>query len=116
MLLSIPNTQIKSMHEWTNYSGTLGIRAIPIFCTPEPLTLPTSQDGALLPHGAAIRGILGYCFSQQPPASLRALGTTLSFSRVVEPDRVAVDSPYMNALLRVTDDTLTEDYRNARVT
>ena len=52
-------------------------------------------------HGDAVRSILEYCFRRDPPASVRALGSTWSFYRVIEPGEVAIDPANFTFIERV---------------
>src|SRR3954462_9080302 len=87
MLPSFPNTHVKSVATWSNYAGTISGRPIPIYCTPEGGT----DSSVLRAHGDAVREMLRYCFAQNPPTNVRTLGSTWSFSRVIEPGEMALD-------------------------
>ncbi len=89
---------VKSVSELeANYSGTISNRSIPLYYTP-----PGGTDVSILKtHADAVASLLKYCFAQDPPAPLRALGSAWSFSRVVEPGRVVVDPANMTFVERV---------------
>jgi FAD/FMN-containing dehydrogenase len=109
---TFPNTDTTSLTHWSNFSGTLHARDIPVFATPRPISRPLTEPDALVPQADAIRAILRHCFENG--LKLRAMGSRWSFSRILEPDRVIVDPAYLNAILRVGADSLTEAYRAGR--
>jgi hypothetical protein len=107
MLPSFPHTHVASKLSWQNYSATVHGRSIPIYCIPEG---GTTID-VLKMHGDAIRSILGYCFAQDPPAPMRALGSTWSFSKVIEPPRVVIDPVNLSWVMRVPREHYTASYQ-----
>jgi hypothetical protein len=111
MAPSFPHTQVKSLVEWSNYSGTIAHHAIPLFCTPDPANAVGSTSGAMVPQGESIRSILAYCFSQPTPEPVRALGSRWSFSRIIEPSHVVIDPPNLNVILRLSQEDLTDAYK-----
>ena len=107
MAPTFPHTKVQSLASWSNYSGTIGGRSIPVYCSPEGGTTPE----VLRAHGTAVREILRYCFTRTPVAPLRTLGSTWSFSRVVEPGQVAIDPGNLTYMMRVPPEHFTEAYR-----
>jgi hypothetical protein len=102
-----PNTNVKSVASWSNYSGTISNRPIPVYCTPQGGT----DVSILRSHGDAIRSILRYCFTQNPPASLRSLGSTWSFSRIIEPGGVVLDPANLTYIERVPPELFSPAYQ-----
>lgn len=99
-----PHTRVVAHPNWSNYSGTISGRKIPIFCS-----LEGGADVSIMKkHGDAIRAIVRHCFNQN--TKLRVLGSTWSFSSVVEPDQVALDPSAMTFRHRVTPDQLSAAY------
>lgn len=109
MLPSFPNSLTKAVTEWSNYSGTLGVRPVPVYCTPDKLK---GTSGTLVPQADAIRAVLGYCWANDEP--LRVLGTAYSFSTVIEPSKVVLDPTNMDTVWRVSTDYLTKEYRGSK--
>jgi hypothetical protein len=72
MIPSCPKTHVRSIVSWSNYCGTIHGRFIPVYCSPEGGT----GASILKTHGDAIRAILQYSFSQDPPLGVRAVGST----------------------------------------
>jgi hypothetical protein len=103
---TFPNTSVKSV-TWSNYSGTLRSRSIPVFCTPQGGT----TVGMLREHGDAVRAILRHCFDEDPPLTFRAIGSTWSFSRIVEPGSVVIDPANMNFIQPLPQALYTDGYR-----
>ena len=103
---TFPNTSVKSV-TWTNYSGTLANRSIPVFCTPQGGTTVS----VLRQHGDAVRAILRHCFAEDPPLSFRAIGSTWSFSRIIEPGSVVIDPANMNFIQPLPQALYTDGYR-----
>jgi peptidoglycan hydrolase-like protein with peptidoglycan-binding domain len=104
-LPSFPNTDVRALTSWSNYTGTISGRAIPIYCTPAGGT----DSSVLKLHGDALRAILQYCFDQNAP--LRVLGSAWSFSKVVQPGNVVLDPGNMNFICQVPPYLLTDSYR-----
>ncbi len=100
-----PNTQVTSYNTWSNYTGTIGGRAIATYCIPDGGT----DVSVLKRHGDALRAILQYCFDQNAP--LRVLGSAWSFSRVIEPGNVVLDPGNMNFIEPVPAYLFTASYR-----
>jgi D-arabinono-1,4-lactone oxidase len=114
MPLTFPFTEVKSVARWSNYTGTIGPRSIPTFCTPDVL----GDAGAEAPrklrrNGEALKAILGHCWST-PGATLRALGSRWSFSSIIQPGNVVIDTANLNTLLRVKAEWLSAAYRSTR--
>jgi hypothetical protein len=105
MTPTFPHTHVKSV-AFSNYSGTIQ-RAVPIHCTPEGGTDPS----VLRVHGDALRAIVAHCFAQNPPSTLRALGSTWSFSRIIEPGEVALDTANFTFIERIPSDFFTPPYQ-----
>lgn len=103
---SFPNTSVKSV-TWTNYSGTIARRSIPVFCTPQGGT----TAAVLRSHGDAVRAILRHCFDANPRLTFRAIGSTWSFSRIVEPGSVVLDPANMNFIQPLPQALYTDGYR-----
>ena len=61
---SFPNTNVKSVASWSNYSGTIAGRPIGVYCIPQGGT----DASVLRSHADAVRAIVRYCFTQNPPA------------------------------------------------
>lgn len=105
-LPKFPNTNVMAHPGWSNYSGTISKKAIPVWCSLEGGT----DISILKKHGDAVRAILRFCFEQNPPSKLRVVGSGWSFSSVLEPDRVALDPSAMTFRHRVTPDQLSAEY------
>jgi hypothetical protein len=108
MPLEFPHTRVKVVDSWSNYSSTISGRPIPIYCTPEG----GADSSILRKHGDAVRAMLRHCFTQTPPASIRALGSTWSFSRIVEPGQVALDPANFNYIERLPHNLFSAGYRD----
>ena len=104
---TFPNTNVKSVASWSNYSGTIAGLPIAVYCTPQGGT----DASVLRSHGDAVRAILRYCFTQSPPASLRSLGSTWSFSRIVEPETVVLDPANLTYIERVPPELFAPSYQ-----
>jgi hypothetical protein len=106
---------VKSVNQWSNYSGTINDRIIPLFCTPKPVPDNTpvgTTPGALKGQASAVNAILEFCFTNQTP--LRAMGSRWSFSSIIEPKNVILDTPNLNSMLRITPDRQTDAYKASR--
>jgi hypothetical protein len=106
---TFPHTQVKSLDRWSNYSGTIDNHEVALFCTPDPPD--DSGAGAMVPQGKSIRAILQHCFSQTSVESVRAIGSRWSFSKLLQPGKVIVDTPNLNVVLKVSDQDLTPGYK-----
>ncbi|HET9959008.1 MAG TPA: hypothetical protein VFQ61_31170, partial [Polyangiaceae bacterium] len=104
-LPKFPNTEVRSIDSWTNYTGTIASRKIPIYCLPAGGT----DSSVLKLHGDALRAILQYCFDNR--ATLRVFGSAWSFSKVLEPGNVVLDPGNMNYICQVPPYLLTDAYR-----
>lgn len=114
MPLTFPFTEVKSVARWSNYAGTIGPRAVPVYCTPDVLGhAGTDAPRKLRRNGEALQAILGYCWSK-PGATLRAVGSRWSFSSIIQPGDVVVDTANLNTLLRVKPEWLSAGYRSTR--
>ena len=113
-LPTFPFTETKSMTHWTNYTGTIPARQIPLYCTPDVLgdTGGTSPR-KLARHGRALKAIVAHCFDS-PDATLRTFGARLSLSTIVRPGNVALDPANLNEIRRVRPEWLTPAYRSDR--
>jgi hypothetical protein len=99
------------MTRWSNYSGTIAPRRVPVYCTPDVL----GQTGSTAPRklrrvGDALKAIVAHCF-ENPGTTLRAIGSRWSFSRIIEPDQLIVDPANLNAIFEVNPDWLTASYK-----
>jgi hypothetical protein len=101
-----PNTHVKSV-SFTNYSGTIRDRPVPVYCTPEGGT----DASVLRVHGDALRGIVAYAFAQNPPATLRTIGSTWSFSSLIEPGNIVLDTANFTFIERVPAEFFTQGYQ-----
>src|SRR5215212_5854088 len=106
MAISFPHTEVKSV-SWSNYAGTLPQRSIPLYCTPEG----GATAAVMRTHGEAVQAILRHCFTQNPPAAVRALGSTWSFSRVIDPSQVAIDPANFTFMARAPAAHFTAAYQ-----
>ncbi|HSU41459.1 MAG TPA: hypothetical protein VLJ38_17900 [Polyangiaceae bacterium] len=104
---TFPHTLVKSV-AFTNYSGVIRNRAVPVYCTPEGGT----DASVLRRHGDAVRAILGYVFEQNPPATLRTVGSTWSFSNLIEPGSVVLDPVNFTFVERVPAEFFTQGYQD----
>lgn len=105
---SFPNTKVRAIDRWSNYSGTIEGHSIPIFCEIES---GPDDAGALKRHADAVRAILRYCFAQTPPAPVRTIGSTWSFSKVIEPSPVVIDPGNLSYLARIPREHFSDSYR-----
>ncbi len=109
-----PFTEVKSLQRWTNYSGTIPERSVPIYCTPDVFgSTGSAAPRKLRRNGDALKAILTHCF-ETPGMTLRAIGSRWSFSRIVEPGQLIVDPANLNAIFEVNADWLTADYKARR--
>ncbi len=114
MLPQFPHTNVMTVPHWSNYHGTVR-SAVPIYCTPD--TMSSAGDSTprrLARHGQALKAILEYCFTQNPPAQLRVLGARWSLSNILEPHDVVLDPANLNITLTLREEWLTPDYRAIR--
>jgi hypothetical protein len=104
---------VKAVTQWSNYSGTMTSDNVPLFCTPRSSTKVLGRDeGALQPQASAINTILKYCFANQAP--LRAMGSRWSFSSIIKPNQVILDTPNLNWMARVSPARQTDAYKASR--
>jgi D-arabinono-1,4-lactone oxidase len=109
-----PFTEVKSVRRWTNYSGSLPQREVPLFCTPDVVgTAGERVPRKLRRHGDALGAILEHCFTA-PASSLRAIGSRWSFSSIVSPELLVVDTANLNTMAAVPEHWLTAGYRERR--
>lgn len=104
-LPAFPHTHVKTV-QFSNYSGTIQ-RQVPLHCTPEGGV----DRSVLRKHGEALCAILEHCFRQSPAATVRPLGSTWSFSRVLEPGDVALDTANFNFIQRVPQALFSAGYQ-----
>jgi hypothetical protein len=95
MTLTFPNTNVRALNVWKNYSATIE-RAVPTYCEIEGN--PNEPD-ALERHASAVCAILGHCFAQRVP--VRTIGSTWSFSSIVQPDTVVIDPGNMSYVSKI---------------
>jgi hypothetical protein len=104
-------TQVVEKSDWNNYHGTVAHRHVPVYAIVDAggdttsATVPPWQR-----QGQALRDILQYCFSSNPPESLRAVGATWSLSDIIAPGNVIVVPGRMNAMARVSPAWFTPAY------
>lgn len=112
MTRSFPHAETHPLEHWSNFSGTLEARDVPLFVTPGPVDQPLTAPGALIPQAKAVRELVRHCFDEG--LALRPMGSRWSFTRVLQPDRVILDPAYLNGMLRVGDTSLDPGYRDGR--
>ncbi len=109
-----PFTEVKTVRRWTNYSGSLPEREVPLYCTPDVIGVAgEAVPRKLRRHGAALTAILEHCF-RAPASSLRAIGSRWSFSNIVQPELLVVDPANLNAMSRVAAPWISPGYRQRR--
>jgi hypothetical protein len=113
-ILNIPDIlDVKAVDFWSNYSGTITKKNIPLFCTPHPATKVVGKDaGALQGQANAINAILKYCFANEAP--LRSMGSRWSFSKIIQPQNVILDTPNLNSMAKIGPLSLTDAYKASR--
>lgn len=111
-MITFPNTDTKSLTEWSNYSGTVQDKNGLLFCTPRAVEGLGTAAGAMKPQGEALKAILGHCFDNS--LSLRTMGAKWSFSRIIEPKQVILDAPYLNGILRIGQQSQSATYQAER--
>lgn len=112
MTPTFPHAETHPLDHWSNFSGTLHARDVPVFVTPRAVDGPLSAPGALIPQASAVREVVRYCFEHGLP--LRAMGSRWSFTRLLQPDKVILDPAYLNGMLQVGDASLDPAYRDGR--
>ena len=111
---NFPFCEEKTVARWTNYTGTIPERRIPLYCTPDvPAEAGTDSPRRMQRHGAALKAIIQHCIST-PGTTLRTMGSRWSFSNIIKPGDVALDPANLNIVLRVKQDWLTQEYRDDR--
>lgn len=119
--LNLPDIlDVKTVDQWSNYSGTVTLpsqtHAIPNplwFCTPRPAPRTLRQgEGAFQSRANAVNAILKYCFANQIP--LRPLGSRWSFSDIIQPTGVILDTPNLNDIVRIGPLSQTDAYKATR--
>jgi hypothetical protein len=109
------HTLVVDNGDWNNYHGTVAHRHVPIVATVDGLA---DTGSAQIPpwqrQGEALKDILSYCFSAQPPEPLRTVGATWSLSDIIAPSRVVVDPGRMNSIVRISDAWVTPAYKALR--
>lgn len=104
---SFPHTFVQEGVPFRNYSHTIE-KPLPLYCEIDA----GPDDGARLKrHAEAVRAILRHCFAQQPPKTVRTVGSTWSFSKIVEWDDCVINPGNMTHKLRVPADHYREAYR-----
>jgi hypothetical protein len=103
---TFPNTHVKSV-EFTNYSGVISNRPVSVYCTPDG----GDDRSVLRVHGDAVRAIVGYAFDQVPAATLRTIGSTWSFSNLIEPGTIVLDPCNFTFVERVPAEFFTQGYQ-----
>ncbi len=113
-LLNVPDIlDVKAVGKWSNYSGTIKINDIPLFCTPHPATKVLGAEvGALQGQVNAVNAILKYCFANEAP--LRPMGSRWSFSDVIRPGGVILDTPNLNSMVKIGPRSQTDAYKASR--
>ena len=113
-MVDFPFTEVKQLRRWTNYSGSLPECEVPLYCTPDVLGVAGERvPRKLRRHGDALSAILEHCF-RKPTSSLRAIGSRWSFSNILTPELLVVDSANLNTMLAVPERWLTSGYRQRR--
>ncbi|MEY4546870.1 MAG: hypothetical protein RL685_3065 [Pseudomonadota bacterium] len=108
MTITFDPAQPVAVQHWSNYSGTIGPIDIPHFFTiPGD---PAKLGNALEVHGKALSEILEYCFSAPQPLPLRAIGSGWSFSPVLQPEQVVVDTGAMYVIKGIPHQHWTGSY------
>jgi hypothetical protein len=113
-VLNVPDIlDVKSVDNWSNYSGTVTSDKIPLFCTPRPATKVLGKEpGALQSQANAVNAILKYCYANQ--AQVRTMGSRWSFSPIIKPNQVILDPPNLNSMVLVGPNSQTESYKGKR--
>lgn len=114
MPATFSNDDTISLDAWSNYSGTLTTGSIPYVCTPEASDAELTPDAIMREQGDSIRRILDFCFSQPTPEPIRTMGSKYSFSSILRPSRVILDTPNMTKIRRVPVTMLTDGYQANR--
>lgn len=108
---TFPFTHVVDKTSWSNFHGTIAGRRVPIYAILDAVvdttTATLTRDQR---HAQAIRSILEYAFTQNPPEPVRAVGATWSLSNIIEPSNVIIDPGAMNGITKVNPDWLTEAY------
>lgn len=105
MTLVFPNTEVRALDGWKNYSGTIS-RPVATYCEIQA----GHHDGQMLQrHAQAVREILRHCFTNQLP--VRTVGSTWSFSKVIQPESVIIDPGNLSHLARVPQEHFTPSYK-----
>jgi hypothetical protein len=87
--------EVKNVISWANYAGTIQDAIIPFYATPYSLTATTGfSPGCLAPHAQAVADLLTFSFNGSIP--IRPLGSAWSFSKVIQPGTVALDTLHLN--------------------
>lgn len=108
MLPKFPNTLVTENSDWRNYSETISGRAVPIYCEIES---GPNDAQALKRHADSVRAVLRHCFNQNPPATARTVGSTWSFSSIIEPGQVAIDPGNLFHLARIPREHFSATYK-----
>ncbi|WP_309894801.1 hypothetical protein [Archangium sp.] len=113
-MLNVPDIlDVKAVGNWSNYSGTITRKNIPLFCTPHPATKVLGREvGALQGQANAVNAILKYCFANEAP--LRSMGSRWSFSKIIQPKDVILDTPNLNSMVKIGPRSQTDAYKASR--
>ena len=110
-----PYTQERALSQWSNFHGTIEDVPVPLYCTPDaPTEIGLDLPSALQRHGEALRAIVDYCVSANPPRPLRVMGSRWSLSNIIRPMEVVIDPVNLNRTLVAPINCLTPAYRNGR--
>jgi hypothetical protein len=108
---SFKYTLVSHNTDWNNYHGTVAHHDVPVVAVVDAVGDTTSaQVPPWQRQGEAMREILQYCFTAQPPEPLRAIGATWSLSDIIAPSHVIVDPGRMNGMARVSPAWFTASY------
>lgn len=109
-----PFTEVKSLTQWTNYSGSLGSFSVPSYCTLDaPHRVEAGAPPRLRRGAEAISAILDHCW-RTPDLTCRTVGSTWSFSTLLSPGSLVVDAGNLNEMSTVRPEWLAQDYRVRR--
>jgi hypothetical protein len=104
---SFPYTFVQEGAPFRNYSHTVD-KPVPLYCE---IDAGLDDGGRLKRHAEAVRAILRHCFAQQPPQRVRTVGSTWSFSKIIEWDECVINPGNMTQKLRVPAEHYHETYR-----
>lgn len=112
--LNVPDIlDVKTVDQWSNYSGSITTGLVPLFCTPRPATKVLGKDpGALQSQANAINTLMKYCFEHEAP--IRTMGSRWSFSKIIQPKNVILDTPNLNSMVKIGPNSQTDSYKATR--